>query len=30
MKWMKFRVKTITAAEDIIISALYDLGFEGA
>ena len=30
MKWMKFRVKTITEAEDVIISALYDLGFEGA
>jgi len=30
MKWMKFRVKTITSAEDVIISALYDLGFEGA
>ncbi len=25
MKWMKFRIKTITQAEDIIISALYDL-----
>lgn len=30
MKWMKFRVKTVTEAEDVIISALYDLGFEGA
>lgn len=30
MKWMKFRIKTITDAEDIIISALYDLGLEGA
>ena len=30
MKWMKFRVKTITEAEDIIISALYDIGLEGA
>lgn len=30
MKWMKFRIKTITDAEDIIISTLYDLGLEGA
>jgi len=30
MKWTKFRVKTITEAEDIIISTLYDIGFEGA
>ena len=30
MKWTKFKVKTITAAEDIIISTLYDIGFEGA
>lgn len=30
MKWIKFRVKTITEAEDIIISSLYDLGLEGA
>ncbi|NBJ91107.1 50S ribosomal protein L11 methyltransferase [Parablautia muri] len=30
MKWMKFRIKTITDAEDIIISALYDIGLEGA
>lgn len=30
MKWVKFRVKTITEAEDIIISTLYDLGLEGA
>ena len=30
MKWMKFRIKTVTEAEDIIISSLYDLGFEGA
>ena len=30
MKWMKFRIKTITKAEDIVISALCDLGFEGA
>ena len=30
MKWMKFRIKTITQAEDIIISALYDIGLEGA
>lgn len=30
MKWMKFKIKTITDAEDIIISTLYDIGFEGA
>lgn len=30
MKWMKFKVKTITDAEDVIISTLYDLGLEGA
>ncbi len=30
MKWMKFRIKTVTEAEDIVISSLYDLGFEGA
>lgn len=30
MKWTKFRVKTITEAEDMIISALYDIGLEGA
>ena len=30
MKWKTFRIKTITDAEDIIISALYDIGLEGA
>ena len=30
MKWMKFRIKTITEAEDVIVSALYDIGLEGA
>ena len=30
MKWVKFRIKTVTDAEDIIISTLYDLGLEGA
>lgn len=30
MKWMKFQIKTITDAEDIIISELYDRGLEGA
>lgn len=30
MKWTKFRIKTRTEAEDIIISALYDIGLEGA
>ena len=27
---MKFRIKTITEAEDVIISTLYDIGLEGA
>lgn len=30
MKWKKFRIKTVTEAEDIIISSLYDIGLEGA
>ena len=30
MKWMQFRIKTITDAEDIIVSTLYDIGLEGA
>ncbi|MBQ6806668.1 MAG: 50S ribosomal protein L11 methyltransferase [Lachnospiraceae bacterium] len=30
MKWMKFKIKTLTEAEDIIISTLYDIGLEGA
>lgn len=30
MKWLKFRIKTLTDAEDIIISDLYDIGLEGA
>ena len=30
MKWVKFRIKTVTEAEDIIISSLYDIGLEGA
>lgn len=30
MKWMKFKIKTITDAEDVIISTLYDIGLEGA
>ena len=28
MKWKKFRIKTKTEAEDIIISTLYDIGLE--
>ena len=28
MKWTKFKIKTLTEAEDIIISALYDIGLE--
>ncbi len=30
MKWVRFRIKTVTDAEDIIISTLYDIGLEGA
>lgn len=30
MKWVKFKIKTITDAEDMIISSLYDIGLEGA
>ncbi len=30
MKWVRFRIKTVTGAEDIIISTLYDIGLEGA
>lgn len=30
MKWVRFRIKTITEAEDMIISSLYDIGLEGA
>ena len=30
MKWLRFRIKTIVEAEDIIISTLYDIGLEGA
>ena len=30
MKWKKFRIKTKTEAEDIIISTIYDIGLEGA
>ncbi len=30
MKWTRFRIKTATQAEDIVISTLYDLGLEGA
>lgn len=29
MKWKKFKIKTVTEAEDIIISTLYDIGLEG-
>ncbi|WP_461812386.1 50S ribosomal protein L11 methyltransferase [Faecalimonas sp.] len=29
MKWNKFRLKTVTAAEDIVSSMLMDLGIEG-
>lgn len=30
MKWMRFRIKTVVEAEDLIISELYDRGLEGA
>ena len=30
MKWTKIKIKTVTDAEDIIISELYDIGIEGA
>ncbi len=30
MKWARFRIKTVTEAEDIIVSTLYDIGLEGA
>lgn len=30
MEWKKFRIKTKTEAEDMIISSLYDIGLEGA
>ena len=30
MKWKKFKIKTVTDADDIIISTLYDIGLEGA
>ncbi len=30
MKWLRFRIKTLTEAEDIVISSLYDIGLEGA
>jgi len=29
MKWNKFTLKTLTEAEDIVISALISLGIEG-
>ena len=30
MRWVRFRIRTITEAEDIIISTLYEIGLEGA
>lgn len=30
MKWTQYRIKTISDAEDVIISTLYDIGLEGA
>ena len=30
MKWLRFRVRTVPDAEDIIVSELSELGLEGA
>lgn len=30
IKWVRLRIKTVTEAEDVIISSLYDIGLEGA
>ena len=30
MKWMRFRVRTNTASEDIIVSSMEDIGLYGA
>lgn len=30
MKWSRLRIKTVADAEDVIVSALYDIGLEGA
>lgn len=30
MKWLRYRIKTLVEAEDIVISSLYDIGLEGA
>lgn len=30
MKWVKFKIKTLADAEDVVISTLYDIGLEGA
>ena len=30
MKWTRFRLKTVAEAEDILVSALYDIGLMGA
>lgn len=30
MKWIKYRIKTVTEAEDILISNLFDIGLDGA
>ena len=30
MKWVKFKIRTVTDAEDIIVSTLYDMGLKGA
>lgn len=30
MRWVRFRIKTVAEAEDIIVSTLYDIGLEGA
>lgn len=30
MRWLQFKIKTTTEAEDLLISELYDAGYEGA
>lgn len=30
MKWSRLRIKTVADAEDVIVSAMYDIGLEGA
>ena len=30
MKWLRFMITTLTEAEDILVSDMYDIGLEGA